>query len=103
MRSLPMALARAALAHGLEVHNYYTPPRYVEVFIPEQVAGCMMRGSSKKVVHFLKQLDSGALGVAESEQLSKELEVHHIGKVPKLGAVMAVCFPDWQFEPEGDA
>jgi len=103
MRSLPMALARAALAHGLEVHNYYKPPEYAEVFLPARVVGCMLRGTSKEVNAFIAAFEAGALGVTHRQLLTAAMEVHHLGKLPKVGAMMAVCFPDWQFEPEGDA
>lgn len=102
MRSLPQALARAALAHGLEVHNYYAPAYYAEVFIPQQIVGCMLRGTSKEVTAFLAALDAGALGSSVDQVSEADMEVHHLGKLPRIGAMMAVCFPDWQFEPEGD-
>jgi hypothetical protein len=103
MRSLPMSLARAALAHGLEVHNYYRPPMYVEVFLPATVVGCMLRGTSKEVTAFVEAFEAGSLGITNRQALAACMQVHHLGKLPKVGATMAVCFPDWQFEPEGDA
>lgn len=103
MRSLPLAVVRAALAQGLEVHNYYASASYAEVFIPERVAGCMARGQSKKVKAFLAQVRAEASKLPDGDLLVVDLEIHHLGKVPRLGAMMAICFPDWQFEPEGDA
>jgi hypothetical protein len=98
-----MSLARAAVAHGLEVHNYYSRPAYAEVFIPARVIGCMLRGTSKEVTAFIAAFVSGSLEITERQMLTASMEVHHLGKLPKVGAAMAVCFPDWQFEPEGDA
>jgi len=102
MRSLPMALAREALAHGLEVHNYYTQAFYAEVFIPEQVAGCMLWGTIKEIKAFLLLFESDKLDLADREALVADMEVHQLG-MQRRNALAAVCFPDWQFEPEGDA
>lgn len=103
MRSIPQALVEQAVAHGLDVHNYYAPGYYAEVFIPQRVAGCMLRGTSQEVNAFLALFESESLDLDDYDQLEFAMEVHHLGKLPKGVPSMAVCFPDWQFESEEHA
>lgn len=93
MRTFPPSLAAQALSQGLRVHNYYQPPFYAEVFVPKRLLGCMVRGHHKAVKRFL------ALFAEEHPDLAGAMEIHDLGTRGR-GAQTALCFPDWQFEPE---
>lgn len=101
MRTLPPALVEQAYLHGLEIHNYFKPPCYAEVFIPAAVAGCMLRGDAKAVDAFLLLFDSRQLDASDRDALVDVMSVHRLGTFRK-DTETAVCFPDWQFEPEED-
>lgn len=102
MRMLPAVLVQQAHAHGIEIHNYFTDPYYAEVLIPSKVAGCMLRGNAKSVNAFLLTFYSDELDLDDRDELVEAMEVHQLG-MSRKNAMTAVCFPDWQFEPEEDA
>ena len=93
MRSFPAALATQALAYGLEVQNYYRPPCYAEVFIPAQVAGCMLRGLSEDMQRFLLLFKSDEIEVEEIDDLVADHGGSSARHAAEGNALMAVCFP----------
>lgn len=102
MRTLPHLLARQAVEHGLEVHNYFTPAYYAEVMIPERIAGCMIQGDAKSIGAFFLLFGPDQIDVVVLAELAAIMQVRPLG-ISRENGLTAVCFPDWQFEPEGDA